>query len=87
MGASTTLGPSTLRKTSVVVAEFTVPPTHYNQSMETFPVDQVLFFIHDRVDRAAALQREGLHAEADILIEDAQEMAELMDTNPQLLFA
>ena len=55
--------------------------------METFPVDQVLFFIHDRVDRAATLQREGLHAEADILIEDAREMAELMDTNPQLLFA
>ena len=55
--------------------------------METFPVDQVLFFIHDRIDRAALLQKQGMHAEADILIEDAREMAELMDTNPQLLFA
>ena len=82
-----TPGLSTLRKRSVVVAEFTVPLTHYNQNMETFPVDQVLFYLNDRVERAAYLQKQGMHAEADILIEDAREMAELMDTNPQLLFA
>jgi hypothetical protein len=54
---------------------------------DTFPADQVIWFIHDRVDRAAMLQKVGRHAEADILLEDAREMAELMDTDPALLFA
>jgi hypothetical protein len=54
---------------------------------DTFPADQVIQFIHDRVDQAAKLQKVGKCIEADILLEDAREMAELMDTNPSLLFA
>jgi hypothetical protein len=55
--------------------------------METFPVDQVLSFINDRIDRAALLKKQGMHSEADILIKDARDMAHLMDTDPKLLFA
>lgn len=54
--------------------------------METFPVDQVLFYMNDRVERAAYLQKQGMHTEANILLEDARNMAHLMDTDPTLLF-